>query len=211
MNYLAHGFRHVHDPWFVAGTALPDWLRVLDRRARVSAERAAAHRDHADPRVRSLALGVLRHHEDDRRFHGSVAFDETRRAVADAIRPALPAADGHRPWFVAHLVLEVQLDASIAAESPARLDDYYAALASLDADDVEAAARVLGEGPRLAELVRRFLRERFLFDYAEPGTTLRRLDRVVRSVRQPALPEALADVLPVTRAQVEARRDELLG
>jgi hypothetical protein len=214
VNYLAHGFRHVHDPWFVAGTALPDWLRVLDRRARVSAERAEAHRDHDDPRVRSLALGVLRHHEDDRRFHGSVAFDETRRAVADTIRPALPAADGHRPWFVAHLVLEVQLDASITAESPTRLDDYYAALGSLDADAVAAAARTLtedGAPARLAELVRRFRSERFLFDYAEPRSALRRLDRVVRSVRQPGLPEALADVLPVTRGHVEARRDELLA
>lgn len=214
MNYLAHGFRHVHDPWFVAGTALPDWLRVLDRRARVSAETAGAHRDHADPRVRSLARGVLQHHDDDRRFHGSAAFAETRSAVAGTIRPALPAADGHRPWFIAHLVLEVQLDASIAAQAPSRLDDYYAALASLDAEDVQAAAGVLlsgGPQTRLAELVRRFLRERFLFDYAEPAATLRRLDRVARSVRQPGLPESLADVFPVTRRHVESRRDELLS
>ncbi len=216
MNYLAHGFRHVHDPWFVAGTALPDWLRMLDRRARVSAEAATAHLADADPRVRSLSAGVVQHHQDDRRFHGSRAFAETRSAIADTIRPALPAIDGHRPWFVAHLVLEVQLDASITAQSPKRLDDYYAALASLDAGEVEAAARVLGDGPgepsvRLADLVQRFLRERFLFDYAEPLTTLRRLDRVVRSVRQPGLPEGLAAVLPITRELVELRRDELLG
>lgn len=214
MNYLAHGFRHVHDPWFLAGTALPDWLRVLDRRARIPEELAAAHRGDDDPCVRSIARGVLQHHADDRRFHGSRAFAETRGLVADVIRPALPAADGHRPWFVAHLVLEVQLDASIADERPSRLAEYYAALGSLDAEEVAAAAGVLvagGPPARLAELVRRFRGERFLFDYAEPAAAVRRLDRVVRSVRQPGLPEGLADVLPVTRGHVEARRDELLG
>ena len=34
VNYLAHALTVLHDPWLVAGTSLPDWLRVVDRRAR---------------------------------------------------------------------------------------------------------------------------------------------------------------------------------
>jgi hypothetical protein len=212
VNYLAHGFRHVHDPWIVAGTALPDWLRVLDRRARVPAEAAASRAGDADPRVASLACGVVRHHEDDRRFHGSEAFTETRRAVAGDLRTALPEADGHRPWFVAHLVVEVQLDAAIEAAAPGRVGAYYAALATLDPVEVEQAAAALAPSGAagLARLVRAFLAERFLEDYAEPAAIVRRLDRVVRRTRQPGLPSAMAAVLPRTRARVEARRDELL-
>ncbi len=41
MNYLSHGFRFVDDPYFVAGTALPDWMSVLDRRNRARSTVAA--------------------------------------------------------------------------------------------------------------------------------------------------------------------------
>jgi hypothetical protein len=212
VNYLAHGHRHLDDPWFVAGTALPDWLRVLDRRARVPADTLAPHVDAADARVASLARGALRHHDDDRAFHSSTAFAETRRAVADVLRGVLDPADGHRPSFLAHLVVEVQLDASLAAATPRLLDDYYAALGSLVPDDVEAAVGVLAPSSPggLARIVRRFVDERFLADYADPAATVRRLDRVVRGVGQPGLPHGLASEMPAARACVEARRDELL-
>ncbi len=211
MNYLAHGFRHVHDPWFVAGTALPDWVRVLDRRARVSVETLTPFADADDPRVRSLARGALRHHDDDRVFHGSAVFGETRRAVAETLRPIAREEDGHRPWFLSHLVVEVQLDASLADESPRRVDDYYAALATIAPDEIESAARVVAPDAAagLARLVRRFVDERFVADYADPAKTVRRLDRVVRGVGQPPLPASLADAMPAARALVDARRDEL--
>ncbi len=35
MNYFAHGYRFIDDPYFMAGTALPDWLSVADRRVRI--------------------------------------------------------------------------------------------------------------------------------------------------------------------------------
>ena len=37
MNYFAHGHRFVDDPYFLAGTAVPDWLSVVDRKVRVRA------------------------------------------------------------------------------------------------------------------------------------------------------------------------------
>jgi hypothetical protein len=213
VNFLAHGFRHVGDPWLVAGTALPDWLRMLDRRSRLRPDDVAPRQDDADARVASLARGVLRHFDDDRRFHGSAAFAQTRRAVADLLRSALPESEGHRPSFVAHVLLEIQLDASLDAASPGVLDAYYAALASLDPDDVdEVVRRVDPDRPaRLPDLLRRFVDERFVEEYRDPALLLRRLDRVVRRVRQPPLPERLVEALPATRALVDARREQLLG
>ncbi len=29
VNYLSHAYKHLHDPYFVAGTALPDWMSVV--------------------------------------------------------------------------------------------------------------------------------------------------------------------------------------
>jgi len=213
VNYLAHGFRHLGDPWLVAGTALPDWVRVLDRRARIPAETAASRASDPDPRVASLARGVVQHHADDRRFHGSPAFEQTRRAVADDLRGVLPASDGHRPWFIAHLVVEVQLDAAIEAAAPGTVAAYYAALGGLEPAEVERAAGVLAPSGAagLARLVRGFVAERFLAEYADPDAVVRRLDRVVRRARQPGLPPAMAGVLGRTKERVAARRIELLG
>ena len=38
MNYLAHGFRFTDEPYFLAGTAAPDWLSVIDRKMRLRVE-----------------------------------------------------------------------------------------------------------------------------------------------------------------------------
>jgi len=213
VNFLAHGFRHLDDPWFVAGTALPDWLRMLDRRARAPADVVLAFAADADPRAASLARGVLRHHEDDRRFHGSAAFAAARGETTAVLREVLSSADGHRPSFIAHLVVEMNLDAALAEESPDLLDRYYGALGSIapgQLDDV--VRRVLPNPPSgSASILARFVTERFLADYADPRTLAARLDRVLRGARQPALPRDFADVVPRTRACVASRTAELLG
>jgi hypothetical protein len=213
MNYLAHGFRHLDDAWFVVGTALPDWLRMLDRRARAPEEAVAPHASDVDPRVASLAKGVLRHHEDDRRFHGGAAFAAARRETAAILRERLASADGHRPSFIAHLLVEVQLDASLAEATPGLLDRYYAALASLAPDEVENVVRrvVPGAPDGVGRLVTRFVDERFLGDYSDAARLVARLGRVLRRARQPALPADVAGLLPRTRAVVEIHRAALLG
>jgi hypothetical protein len=213
VNYLAHGFRYIADPWVVVGTALPDWLRVLARRERPRPDEVRPLCDDEDSRVASFARGVIRHFDDDRRFHGSPVFAATRGDVARELRTVLAEAAGHRPSFIAHVLVEMQLDASLAAAAPGVVDAYYSAVASLDPEEIDAVLpRLLpGRAPRLADLVRRFVAERFIDDYADPPALLRRLDRVVRSVRQPALPPVVAAVLPATRACVDARRVELLG
>jgi hypothetical protein len=205
MNFLAHGFRHLDDPWLVAGTALPDWLRMLDRRARAPAEIVEAFAADPDPRAASLARGVLRHHADDRRFHGCAAFA--------AARGETTAADGHRPSFIAHLVVEMYLDAALAEESPDLLDRYYAALGSIAPDELDdVVRRVLPNPPAgIGSVAVRFVTERFLADYADPQTLAARLDRVLRGARQPALPREFAAVVARTRACVASRTGELLG
>src|SRR5262245_50971039 len=41
MNYLAHGWRFVGQPYVLAGTAAPDWLSVIDRKIRLRLRTAA--------------------------------------------------------------------------------------------------------------------------------------------------------------------------
>jgi hypothetical protein len=212
VNYLAHGRDHVDEPWVLAGTALPDWLRLLPGRVRLPEATAHALAGDPDPRHAGLARGVVRHHEEDRRFHTAPAFRAARTEVARALAGVLPAEPRHRPSFVAHLLAEMLLDAALAEQRPGLLDDYYAALDTVDPAVVEAWARTATGTPcdGLAALVLRFRRARFLADYARDEGLLYRVNQVLGRVRQPALPGDVLAVLPAARALLRRSLPDLL-
>lgn len=213
MNYLAHGWLHVDDPYFLAGTAIPDWLNVVDRRVRVRRKQAAPYCASDDPRLATIARGVVRHHEDDAWFHATPAFAELSLRFTVAVRDALAPDEGLRPSFLGHILVELLLDDVLAAEAPERLEAYYAALDQLDPAVVQAAVNQMSARPtdRLTELLPLFVRERFLYDYAEDGKLRRRLNQVMRRVGLPELPERFESVLPAARRAVCARAAELLA
>src|SRR5262245_37996790 len=198
MNYLAHGFRFTDEPYFVAGTAAPDWLSVIDRKMRLRARRAAEFVTDADPALAALARGVVQHHYDDEWFHQTHAFNELSLAFAVDVRSALPGDEGFRPSFLGHILVELLLDAVLAEEEPARLDNYYAALDQVDPATVQATINYLATRTtdRLGMLIPRFNRERFLMDYGQDDTLLVRLNHVMRRVHLPLLPDDVAELFP---------------
>ena len=159
MNYFAHAWHFLDDPYFVAGTAVPDWLSVSDRQVRLRSRHVAAAVDDADPRVAAVARGVLQHIRDDARFHATRAFAESSLALTVLVRDALGAETGFRPSFLGHLLVEVLLDAVLIDESPERLEAYYRALATVDVRLVQAAVNRFAPRPakRLAIMAARFL------------------------------------------------------
>lgn len=212
MNYFAHGCRFVDDPYFVAGTALPDWLSVVDRRVRVRTRHASALVSDDDPRIASLARGVVQHHEDDRWFHQTRAFAELSLALSGLVRGALPPGDRWRPRFLGHILVELLLDAELIAADPGRLEAYYRAVESLQPRCVAAAVeRMTGQNASgLAVWVPRFSAERFLWDYGEDAKLCLRLNQVLRRVKLPQLPHAFVAVLPEARRRVHQHKDQLL-
>ncbi len=117
VNYLSHAYKHLHDPYFVAGTALPDWMSVVNRRNRARSQSAEKVLSDADPRIVSMALGVMRHHHDDRWFHQTPEFALSVRDL-----PLRYAVCWRRQWasgrFCGHIVVELLLDAYSATRIP---------------------------------------------------------------------------------------------
>jgi hypothetical protein len=212
MNYLAHGWRFVDQPYFLAGTAAPDWMSVIDRRNRLRGKVAAQHADDADLQLAALARGIVQHHADDTWFHQTAAFSELSLAFAVEIRDRLPGDEGFRPSFLGHILVELLLDAALAEEDPRRLDEYYAALSRLDPALTERLISQLAMQPttRVAVLIPRFIAERFLYDYREDGKLLTRLNHVMRRVGLPQIPLDLAEAFPTMRDRVRAQKTELL-
>jgi hypothetical protein len=213
MNYFAHGRPFVDDPYFLAGTAVPDWLSVVDRRVRVRPQQAQLHVDSPDARRAGVAAGIVRHHQDDGWFHGTRAFAELSLELCRMLRERLPEDEGFRPHFLGHILVEILLDATLIAEEPDRLEQYYAAIEALDGQSVEdAVAAISGRAAHnLATFIGLFSRERFLSDYLDDGKLMFRLNQVMRRVRLPLLPRDLEGTLSTARAIVSRRRDELLA
>lgn len=98
------------------------------------------------------------------------------------------------------------------AERPAVLDTYYQALAEVDPNRVQQAVNRMAtkETDRFPIFLPRFLAERFLYDYAEDGKLLTRLNRVLRRVGLPLLPPEFAELLGPLRVSVRERQAALL-
>jgi hypothetical protein len=213
MNYLAHGHRYLDRPYFVAGTALPDWLSVVNRRVRVRSK-------HADPLAysggsiqREIAAGVVRHHADDDWFHRTRAFAELSLEFAVLLRDELPADDGLRPSFLGHILVELLLDDVLAAREPKLLDQYYGCLEKIEPTHVVGFVEVATgkDVPTLRDWIPRFLEVRFLYDYAEDAKLLYRLNQIMQRVALPPIPLRMLALLPDMRVAVELRAGDLLS
>ncbi len=213
MNYFAHGRLYVDDPYFLAGTALPDWLSVADRRVRLRERDVRPHFDSPERVVSSIARGVAQHHADDAWFHTTRAFGELSWDFTRRIREVMSHDAGFRPSFLGHILVEILLDAVLIAEEPEVLEAYYAAVERLDAGLLEDAVNRMARRPtdRIRPLLPLFSRERFLSDYLDDAKLCLRLNQVMRRVRLSELPAEFQDLLPAARADVHRARDALLS
>ena len=212
MNYFSHALPFLADPYFVAGTAVPDWLAVADRGTRVRAK-------HAEPlaalpyrETAAVARGLLQHFRDDSQFHNTRTFAETTLELSAAIRCVLAADSGFRPGFLGHVLVEVFLDWILAEDNPGGLDAYYRALEAVDPAVVEEAVNLMSarSTDRLAPMIFLFCRERILCDYGQDDKLLLRMNQVMRRVGFPPLPEGIRELFPAARQLVRRRQHELL-
>ena len=104
------------------------------------------------------------------------------------------------------------LDDVLIQRSPGVLDEYYSVMDSMDYDRVATAVNLMTNKPaaRMAEFIHRFAQERFLYDYADDVTLLKRLNNVMQRVRLPEIPDALLEFLPAARGNVTSKADELM-
>jgi len=212
MNYFTHGRLFLDNPYFLAGTSVPDWLSVVNRKSRARSKLAKPLINHVDPVVASIAQGIVQHHHDDGWFHQTRAFAELSWQFTAEIRDRLPPDNGFRPSFLGHILVELLLDATLIEDNPHELTAYYAVMDALDANTVSMAVNLMvtQQTGMLAFFIPRFSAERFLYDYLDDAKLLFRLNNVMRRVRLPFLPETLAEYFPEARRLVRERAADLL-
>jgi hypothetical protein len=170
MNFLAHALpawtrTSIEVPWAVVGTSLPDWMRSIDRNVRLRPHHAAAHVDTKQDALRFVCWGVVRHHDDDVRFHAEPGFEEANARITADMRVVSPPEV--RASVLGHVLAEMLLDRVLMQRYPTLVGDYYRALDELNANAVQTVVQSLLAVPlpTAATAFRRFRDARFLRDY----------------------------------------------
>ncbi len=199
-------------PYFLAGTAAPDWLSVADRGVRLRPRLVQPYCHGDQTPLAEFAAGAMQHMEDDDRFHRLPAFIEVSGQLMVLFRELLHPHDGFRPGFLGHIVTELLLDSVLIERDPGLLRSYYAALESLDPDFVQHCVNKMVKKPtqRLAALLPMFIREQFLWDYLDDERLLYRLNQVMRRVKLQPLPPETVAVLKKSRSIVQERLEDLI-
>ncbi|TWU26841.1 hypothetical protein Pla52o_06960 [Novipirellula galeiformis] len=212
MNFLSHALPYFDQPFKAAGTAVPDWLSVVDRKIRARRRHALLLANDEDPHVRDVASGIIQHVDDDQWFHATQAFVETNLTLAVQLREQLPGDAGFRPTFVGHILIEILLDAFWIREDSSVADRYYGLLSDLSSEKIQACVNKITGKPtqNLAKTIDRFIEIRFLYDYVDNDKLLFRLNQVMSRVGLAALPPHIGDWIPQASTLVESRRIELL-
>lgn len=224
MNYFAHALPYLSKPYFLAGTAVPDWLSMADRSVRVrkrlidrylsdfQGSDIEEESDNPESQYRAIAQGTRQHLEDDDWFHRLPSFAEVSLQLAAEFRSAMGPDDGFRAGFLGHIVTEMLLDRILIQQVPQLLDRYYEVLSGLNAEQIQRGVNHIATRTtdRLAPLLPRFIESRFLQDYLELPKMLFRLNQVMRRVKLPLLPDHILDVLNTSSQIVESRHRELL-
>jgi hypothetical protein len=212
MNFFAHGLRFLDRPYFVAGTAVPDWLSVADRLVRVRAKLIEPHLLGDGSPLAEVAAGAMQHLHDDGWFHSTRAFFEVSTSLAVSFREVLGTDDSHRTSFLGHVVTELLIDAELIEQHPGQIERYYEVLRGIEPLAVQQAVNAMVKTPteNLAPLIPRYITERFLPDYLSDERLLHRLNQVLRRVKLPPLPAEAESVLNRARPLIRDRLSDLL-
>ncbi len=212
MNFFAHGLRFLDRPYFVAGTAVPDWLSVADRLVRVRAKLIEPHLLGDGSPLAEVAAGAMQHLHDDGWFHSTRAFFEVSTSLAVSFREVLGTDDSHRTSFLGHVVTELLIDAELIEQHPGQIERYYEVLRGIEPLAVQQAVNAMVKTPteNLAPLIPRYIAERFLPDYLSDERLLHRLNQVLRRVKLPPLPAEAKSVLNRARPLIRDRLSDLL-
>jgi hypothetical protein len=212
MNFLSHALPYLDRPLLAVSTGVPDWLSVVDRKIRARGRTAQTFLESEDHELSLVAHGIVRHIEDDRWFHSTEAFVDTNMRLAIELRELLPGDAGFRPTFVAHILIEMYLDAFWIRDDGGNAERYYEAIEAVGFETIERCVNTITGKPtdRLSVVIKRFVDARFLYDYLDHDKLLVRLNQVMNRVGLTPLPAEVRDWLPEAKKMVESRRRRLL-
>ena len=212
MNYFTHALNHLDRPYFMAGTAIPDWLSVADRGVRLRPRLLEPWLDDDSTIQSSVAAGALRHLNDDDWFHSTRGFVEVTGELTARFRHRLGKDEQYHCGFLGHVGMELLLDGVLMQMYPGLFERYWSIMDTIESDQVEAAVNRIAKSPtgRLAWFIDLYRREQFLRSYSQDASLAHRLNQVLMRVKLTPIPSEAISVIAEGRNLVRQRLPDLL-
>ena len=210
MNYFAHGIRFLDRPYFLAGTATPDWLSACDRKVKLRKSQVPtsiaelpsemlqqASSDQQRSEFDQFLNGIHQHLDDDVWFHGTRTFSECNVELAVAFRKALKPDRNYRCHALGHIAIEMLIDRYLMELHPEQLDRYYQSLSGVNELVIQSLVNSVATRTteRLVTYLRCFRWSQFLKEYQHPVGIIMKLNGVMRRVKLPELPFDITEVI----------------
>ena len=212
MNYFAHALNYVDRPYFMAGTAIPDWLSAVDRKVRLRPRCLEPWLCCEDATQSEIAAGALQHLTDDDWFHATRGFVQVTSELTRLFRERLGPDERFHCGFLGHVGMELILDGVLMVRYPDRFEEYWRTMEFVEPAVIESAVNRMAKIPtdRLAWFIDLYRREQFLRSYENDRTLLTRLNQVLLRVKLSPIPLEAEEVVAVGRSLVTQRLRDLL-
>ena len=188
MNFLSHYYidQHRESP-YVIGTLTPDLLSIYFPALRIKSGQV----DHFDvvghPEMpKAFFAGLQKHFTVDRIFHSSRYFTEETEHISRMLVDYFPGQEIHRKFFIAHILLELQLDQLLIRKDPGIVDRFYGHFEAMRPFDMLQAATETVAGHPLTNythFLEKFTENRYLRHYREHDHIIYVLGRLLRRVK----------------------------
>ena len=189
MNLIAHFYLDLNraNSYFVVGAASPDLLSIYNSNLRIKARHLRLLDEEQAGRINPPFLaGLQRHFFADGVFHTSPNFFAQTKRISNLLVEYFPDQDIQKKFFIAHILLELLIDKILIDQHPGILESYYGHFESLlpFKDIKQSLHTAMGHDLHNYEgYMQRFLRRKYLYDYARYDHIAWVLKRILRRVR----------------------------
>ncbi|WP_158795217.1 hypothetical protein [Pedobacter sp. L105] len=180
MNFLSHFYFERQNPndYIVMGVVLPDLIKNANKEWNLNPQKDEyLYRD--VPEYDSILTGWKRHLEVDRLFHNSDFFKEQTAILKQLILPVLHIGPV-KPFFLAHIALELVLDHLLLTQDEVNADHFYHQLGQANSPSLSGFLRLakLPDQPRFDLFLGSFISSRYVFSYEKMENITYSLNRI---------------------------------
>lgn len=180
MNFLSHYYfeRDTTDVDVIIGVVLPDFVKNAEKHYNLYPSKEI-HSFKSDSNQLSLYKGWKRHIKVDAIFHSSTFFTEQTQILKQLLLPVMKDSPV-KPFFLAHIGLELVLDHLLVVNDDIKVDLFYEALAASDKIALDKFLKNCGLHDTTAffNFLNGFISGKYLFSYQKIENIAYALNRI---------------------------------
>jgi len=180
MNFLSHYYFERNNPnhYMVMGVVLPDLVKNAHKDWNLNPQKHP-ERYEGQPSWQSILRGWNKHLQVDNHFHSSEFFKVETARLKQLILPAV-AVGPVKPFFLAHIGLELMLDHLLLHSKVINIETFYQQLKQSHSEDLLSFLNLSGlpDENIFDAFLQDFIESHYLFTYSELKNVSYALNRI---------------------------------